>query len=270
LEVHPSPVKKRALELGLDVHQPKRVKTADFAQWVADKQAKVALVIAYGRILPVAVLEAPELGCVNLHASILPKYRGASPITWAIVRGENETGISLMQMDVGMDTGPVYTRHRMAIGVDETAGELTTRLGALAAQVVRADLLRVVGGELVAGAQDEASATHAPILTKLDGLIDWKKAASEVHNHIHGMQPWPGAYTRIRGKTLKILRAHVRSEQALHVPPGRVLVADSGGLVVACGTGSIEVLSLQLEGRKALSAREFVAGRGLVAGDEVG
>src|SRR4051794_37390852 len=166
LTVKPPPVKERALELGLPVVQPAKIRTPEFAAWAREANADAALVIAYGRILPPAVLEAPRRGCLNLHASILPKYRGAAPITWCIVKGETETGISLMQMDEGMDTGPVLSVHRIPVGAETTAGELTVALGALAAEVVRADLVRAVEGGLPSSPQDHAAATMAPLLDK--------------------------------------------------------------------------------------------------------
>jgi len=270
LDLKPPPVKTRALELGMQVLQPTKVRTPDFARWVASMQARVALVIAYGRILPQAVLDAPERGCMNLHASLLPKYRGASPITWAVVNGERETGISLMQMDAGMDTGPVYSMHSLPIGPEENAGEVAARLAMLAAQVVRSDLQRAIEGELAAVAQDADAATHAPILAKDHGRIDWQRPAQSIHDHVRGMQPWPGAFTRVRGKTLKVLRSRVRLGDRPACEPGTVLVADGGGIAVACGEGALELVRVQLEGRKALDSREFVSGRGLSAGEVLG
>lgn len=270
LALRPPPVKQRALELGLEVHQPTKVRTPDFAEWVASKQADVALVMAYGRILTQQVLEAPARGCMNLHASLLPQYRGASPITWAIVHGETETGISLMQMDAGLDTGPVYSMHRLTIQSEETAGELSERLSRLAAEVVRKDLAAAVERRLVAQPQDAGKATHAPILSREHGRMDWGRSARSLHDHVRGMQPWPGSWTRVHGKLMKVLRARVRSEEGQESVPGTVLVADAGGLVVACGAGALEVLQVQLEGRKAMGAREFVAGRGVRQGEVLG
>ncbi|WP_437585637.1 methionyl-tRNA formyltransferase [Sorangium sp. So ce1000] len=271
LELKAPPVKVKAMELGLPVLQPEKVRTPEFAAWVAGADADVALVIAYGRILPKAVLEAPRRGCMNLHASILPRYRGAAPITWAIVGGEPETGISLMQMDEGMDTGPVYAVHRTPIGPDTTADELAIELGALAARVVREDLRRAVGGELALTPQDHEAATHAALLKKDDGRIRWDRSARQIHDHIRGMTSWPGAFTTIDGKALKVLAARVESE-ADHAgaPPGTVVTAGRGVVVVACGAGAIQIVRAQAEGRKPLAAAELVAGRTLQAGMVLG
>ena len=270
LALQPPPVKLRALELGLPVAQPLKVRVPEFAAWVRDAGADVALVIAYGRILPPAVLDAPRRGCLNLHASILPKYRGAAPITWCIVKGETETGISLMQMDEGMDTGPVFSIHRIPIGAETTAGELTLALGALAADVVRADLVRAVEGEIAATPQDHAAATMAPILDKEHGRIPWAAPARAVHDHVRGMTPWPGAFTTAQGKTLKVLESRVGEAQGPAGAPGTVVVAGRQGIEVACGEGTLRILKAQVEGRKALGPAELVGGRALVAGMALG
>ncbi|HQP35100.1 MAG TPA: methionyl-tRNA formyltransferase [Polyangiaceae bacterium] len=262
-------VKERALQLGLAVVQPTKVRTDEFAAWVRSRDASVALVMAYGRILPPAVLDAPSRGCMNLHASLLPKYRGASPITWAVVHGERETGISLMQMDAGLDTGPVYAMRRITIDSNETSGELAVRLARLAADVVRDELVAAMDGRLCAEAQDAGRATLAPILTREHGRLDWGRSAHELHDHVRGMQPWPGAWTRLRGKLMKVLRTRERSEVGVDAAPGTVVLADGGGLVVACRQGSLELLQVQLEGRKAMAARDFVAGRAVQAGDRL-
>lgn len=270
LELKAPPVKRRALELGLEVVQPEKVRTPEFAAWVAGRAADVALVIAYGRILPRAVLEAPRRGCLNLHASILPKYRGAAPITWAIVNGEAETGVSLMQMDEGMDTGPVLTVHRIPIGPDMTADELAVALGALAADVVRADLERAVRGEIEAVPQDHEAATKAPMLDKEHGRIAWDRPARRVHDHVRGMTSWPGAFTKAEGKLLKVLGTRVADQEGPAAAPGTIVAADRGGVRVACGEGAIDLLRAQVEGRKALPAADLVAGRALRAGMVLG
>ena len=266
LELKPPPVKVRALELGLTVVQPAKIRTPDFAQWARDAGADVALVIAYGRILPLAILEAPRRGCLYLHASILPKYRGAAPITWAVVRGEVETGVSLMQMDEGMDTGPVYTIHRIPIGPETTADQLAVEVGALAADVVRADVARVVAGEIAATPQDHAAATTAPILEKEHGRIAWDRPASAVHDHVRGMTSWPGAFTTAQGKTLKVLESRVGDGAGQAGAPGTVVAASKQGIDVACGLGTLRILRAQAEGRKPLGAAELVAGRTIAAG----
>ncbi len=267
LEMRAPPVKEKALALGLRVEQPTKVKTPEFAQLIASVDADVALVIAYGRILTKAVLDAPKHGCMNLHASILPKYRGAAPITWSIVNGETETGISLMQMDEGMDTGPVFTKHITKVRPDVTADELAMELGALAALVVRYDLERAVRGELQATAQEHDQATMAPILEKENGRIDWTKPAQRVHDHIRGMTSWPGAFTTLGGKTLKILSTRVGSGTG---SAGEVIVADRSGVQIACGEGSVSVLRAQMEGRKPAGAIELVSGRVLAKGFVLG
>ena len=269
LKLHPPAVKVMATELGIPVLQPTKIRTPDFLAWLTEQRADVAVVLAYGRILPGPVLVAPARGCLNLHASILPRYRGAAPIQWAIARGEKETGVSLMQMDEGLDTGPVFTVRRTPIGDDETAGELAERLGALAADVVRDDVPRVARGELTAAAQDDASATSAPPLAKEQGRIDWRRPAKEVHDHVRAMTPWPSAFTSVGGKLLKVLATR-RSTLVAADPPGTIVAADSSGALIACGEGVLELLRGQLEGRKPLEARALVAGRTLVRGARLG
>lgn len=265
------PVKQRALELGLAVVQPTKLKTGDFAGWLRDQRVDVALVVAYGRILPKDVLEAPRLGCVNVHASLLPKYRGAAPITWAIVRGEPETGITLMQMDEGMDTGAMLEQLTTEIVSDETAGDLSERLSALGALAVRRGLPKYVAGGYTPIPQDNAKATIAPILKKDDGRIDFRKPARRVHDHVRGMSPWPGAFTTSRGKGLKVHATRVTDAPAGgKAAPGTVVLADKSRVVVACGERAVELVRVQLEGKKAISASDWFAGRGVAEGDVLG
>lgn len=273
LQTSAPPVKERALAMGLAVAQPVKIRTPEFLAWVTEQEADFALVIAYGRILPKAILDAPKHGCLNLHASILPRYRGAAPITWSIVRGETETGIALMQMDEGMDTGPVYSTHRTPIGPDVTADDLAITLGALAAQVVKSDVPRVLAGELSAVPQDHDAATMAPILNKEDGRIPWEKAAGDVYNHVRGMTSWPGAFTSLAGKTFKIIEARRgRDGEAASScgAPGEVIAAGKQGIEVACGTGTLMIHKGQVEGRKVLGAAELVGGRALAKGSLFG
>jgi methionyl-tRNA formyltransferase len=260
------PVKLRALALGLDVLQPVKVRTPELASWVTSRRPDVAIVLAYGRILPGPVLEAPARGCLNLHASILPGYRGAAPIQWAVVRGEKETGVSLMQMDAGLDTGPVYVVRRLSIGADETAGELGTRIAALAADVVRLDVPRVVRGELAPTPQNDTHASLAPLLRKQDGHIDWTKTAAAVHDHVRGMSPWPGATTRVGGRLLKVLETRPSPFAHGGARPATVVAADTSGVLVSCGNGLVEIVRAQLEGKKALTGRDLANGRALAPG----
>lgn len=267
-------VKQAARELGIAAHQPVKVKTGTLHEWLAERRVEVAVVLAYGRILPRAVLVAPRAGCLNLHASLLPKYRGAAPINWAIVHGEHHTGISLMHMDEGLDTGPVYTEHRVAIGALETAGELAPRMAELAADVVRKDVPRVVAGELQATPQDDAMASFAPPITREHTRIDWSAPAAGVVNLIRGMAPRPGAHTTLRGKTLRLLSARPASEVELpgadRLSPGTVTISERSRIWIGTGDGMVELLQAQLEGKKLLAARDLVNGRALVEGDVLG
>ncbi len=272
LEVARPPVKVRAEELGLPVTQPTKLRTGEFAAWLREQRADLALVVAYGRILPKDVLEAPRLGCVNVHASLLPKYRGAAPITWAVVRGERESGVTLMKLDEGMDTGATFARVTTPIGDDETAGELSERLARLGAEAVRRWLPDYVRGLCALEAQDHAKATLAPVLRKDDGRIDWKKTAAEVHDHVRGMSPWPGAFTTApsaRGRsTVKVHASRVEPGARAPAPPGAVVVADKAHVLVACGEGTVlELVNVQPEGRRAMRASEWVSGRGVGLGD---
>src|ERR1700690_3998375 len=264
------PVKARALELGLHVVQPTKLRTGEFGAWVRAQGADVALVVAYGRILPHDVLCGPRLGCVNVHASLLPKYRGAAPIAWAIIRGETWAGITLMKLDEGMDTGPTFGRVVTPIGPDETAGELGARLSRLGAGAVSEWLPKYVAGSSTLEAQDEARATSAPMLDKEHGRIDWSKRAPQVHDHVRGMSPWPGAFTRSRGRTVKVHATRVVAGSRAGAHPAEVVVADKSRVLVACGTDCIELVTVQPEGKRAMRASEWVMGRGVAEGDVLG
>ena len=228
--------------------------------------------MAYGRILPPDVLAAPRKGCVNLHASILPKYRGAAPITWAIVLGERETGISLMQMDEGMDTGPVFSVRRVPIASEMNAADLSAALAEAAAEVVRDDLPRVLAGELVASPQPVEGVSHARMLEKQDGVVSFAKPARAVLDHVRGMNPWPGAQTSVEQKgqprTLKLLRL-APSDREVAGPPGRATV-DGERVFVRCEDAAVEVISAQLEGKRPQPAAELVRGRALADGTTLG
>jgi methionyl-tRNA formyltransferase len=268
LELRQPAVKQAALALGFDVYQPEKVRTGALCDWLTARAADVALVLAYGRILPLPVLNAPRRGCVNLHASLLPRYRGAAPIQWAILRGEAVTGISLMQMDEGLDSGPVYAQHELAIAENETGAELGARLAELAAHVVRADLARVVAGEIEAVAQDATVMTLAPPLERSHGTLDFGKSAREVHNLVRGLAPRPGAHTMLHGKRLRVAETR-RIGASPKLEPGEVRV-ERPRVLIGTGDGAIELLRAQVEGKKELSALELANGRVLIDGERLG
>jgi methionyl-tRNA formyltransferase len=247
------------------------LRTGEFAQWLREKNADVALVIAYGRILPQDVLDAPRLVCINVHASLLPKYRGAAPITWAVVRGEKKTGVTLMQMDAGMDTGAMLEQFETDIGEEETAGALGDRVSLIGADAVRVGIPKVLAGAYTPQPQDEAGVTLAPILKKEDGLIDWKKSAQRTHDHVRGMSPWPGAFTKLRDKIIKVHSTRIAKEIAPNpgnmAVPGTVIFADKSRVLVSCGDAAIELTRVQLEGKKPVTAVEWHLGRGVATGD---
>lgn len=270
MKLRPPPVKQLALERGLDVWQPTKVRTADFAERLRALEADVALVVAYGRILPRAVLDAPRLGCVNVHASLLPRWRGAAPINWAIAAGDRESGVCLMQMDEGMDTGPVLACERTPIGAQETAGELSERLSELGAAIVRGELPRYVAGELSPTPQDHDAATHAPLLDKEHGRIDWSEPARVVHDRIRGMLPWPGAFTTVDGSRVKVHRTHLVHEDEVSAEPGALVRADAHGIEIACGRGLLAIDELQLEGKRRVTAAEFLTGHRWPEGTRLG
>jgi methionyl-tRNA formyltransferase len=270
LELTAPPVKKRALELGLNVVQPTKLRTGEFAAWLREQKVDVALVVAYGRILPQDVLDAPRLGCVNVHASLLPKLRGAAPITWAVVRGEPETGVTLMQMDIGMDTGAMLEQFSTPITDEETAGELSERLSAIGALATRKGLPTYVSGGYTAVQQENSKATMAPMLKKEDGRIDFSKPARAVHDHVRGMTPWPGASTTARGKTVKVLATRVTDVPQGKAEPGTVVFADKTRVVVTCGERGVELARIQLEGKKPIAAGDWFLGRGIAEGDRLG
>lgn len=260
LKLTPPPVKVAAEDLGLPVAQPTKVRTAAFAEELRALNADIALVVAYGRILPQRVLDAPRLGCVNVHASLLPELRGAAPIQWAIVRGHQQAGVCLMQMDAGMDTGPELARRVVDIGPDETGGELSERLSALGAAIVQEDLPKLFAGELVPRPQDHEAATVAPLLSKSDGLVDFARPAQAVHDRVRGLSPWPGAFTMFQGARLKVHGTHLVTADGCVAAPGTVIRADRHGIEVACGQGVVALDVVQPAGRKRLTAREFLAG----------
>ena len=267
LELVPSPVKELALKLNLPITQPDRIKTNDELRvQLAAIKPDAIIVVGYGRLIPQWMLDLPPLGNVNLHASLLPKYRGAAPIQWAIAQGETVTGVTTMRLDAGLDTGDILLQQEIPIGSDDTAEMLAPRLAAIGADLMVETLHGLQAGSIQPQPQDNSRATLAPILNKEDGLVDFSRSAAEINNRIRGFQPWPGAYTKFRGKNLQILKAHPASDV---LPPAELRV-QADRLLVGCGHGmSLELLELQLEGKKRTSARDFIHGYRPQAGEKL-
>ena len=258
-----SAIKHIALAHNLPVQQPEKLRSPAALEDLSSLAPDLMVVAAYGQILPKSVLETPPLGCLNLHASLLPQHRGASPIHAAILAGDHETGITVMYMDEGLDTGDILLAEPLAIGPDETTGQLHDRLAALAAPCLLQALDLLEQGIAPRIPQDNSLATYAPKLKKTDGLLDWHQPAEALATRIRAMSPWPGAYTHLAGQTLKIHSASVSKNSG---PPGEILPAEPGILRVACVSGSLDLHSVQLEGRKRLPAAEFLRGHPLPPG----
>jgi len=267
LKPSPPPTKVIAEEYGVPVLQPPGIRTEAFLLELAALNPDLICVAAYGKILPKAVLVLPRFGCLNVHASLLPKYRGAAPVNWAIARGEAVTGITIMQMDKGMDTGDILLTREIPIDYDDTGETLTEKLSLAGAELLLQAIAGLKKGYLRPLKQDEAAATYAPMLKKEDGRVDWSKPAGEIRNQIRGMLPWPGAYTFSNGKMLKIYKAEVSEGEG---EPGEVLAAGQGILRVMTGEGALDIFELQMEGGKRLDAKAFLSGRKIEPGAVLG
>ncbi|OAG27752.1 methionyl-tRNA formyltransferase [Thermodesulfatator autotrophicus] len=254
----PPPVKLVAQEAGVPVLQPVKIKSPDFLEKLRELSPDVIVVAAYGKILPKEVLEIPRFGCINVHASLLPKFRGAAPINWAIIAGEKETGITIMQMDEGMDTGDILLMEKIPILPQDTAGTLHDRLAQLGAKLINEALDKLKKGELVPQKQPEEGVSYAPILRKEDGLIDFNRPAKELTNLIRGLDPWPTAYAYFRGRLVKFFSPE--ADEQKEGPPGEILGTSEGKLLIGTGKGLLKVGELQLEGKKRITAEEFWRG----------
>jgi len=255
-----SAVKEAALRLGLRVEQPLKVRQVESVQMLRGLPVEAMAIVGYGQIIPPSILEIPPLGIINVHASLLPRYRGAAPIQWAIACGETRTGVTTMRIDAGLDTGDILLTRETDIGPEETAPELAGRLAAMGADLLVETLEGLAAGAIAGRPQEHALATHAPILKKEDGEVDWSRPAAEIHNRARGFQPWPGAYTRFRGRLLHLWRTRI-AEKSAACEPGRLMPAGRR-LLVACGGGTaLELLEVQLEGRKRIPAPDFLHGQ---------
>lgn len=264
-----SPVKRVALESGILVLQPANLRRSPYfllENLPKDVSIDISVVVAFGQILPQEVLRFPRLGSLNIHASLLPRWRGAAPIHRAIMAGDSETGVCLMQMDEGLDTGPVFTSASMPIASGDTAGELHNRLSESGAELLRAALPKIVRGELQATSQKSDGVTYAKKISPEETRIDWSASSTDVARKVHGLSPFPGAYTTFEGKRLKLFRASASREAPRAVKPGEVLIAEGARLEVCCGSGTVELSELQLEGKKRLQAEEFLRGISIYPG----
>lgn len=270
-KVQPSPVKEAALKRGLPVYQPAKVKTDETREYLSQFHPDAIVIVAYGHIVPQWMIDIPPLGCINLHASLLPKYRGAAPIAWAIIRGEKETGVTTMKIDAGMDTGDMLLERREPIRDDDTTEKLGQRLSVMGADLMVETLRGLERGEIKPRRQDSSQATMAPMLKKEDGVIDWSLTAEEIERRVRGLIPWPGAYTSFRGKRLHVWRAEaVAAAEGSRPAPGTI-VAEGKRLAVACGERTQLILhEVQMEGRKRLSARDFANGARVDGGETLG
>jgi methionyl-tRNA formyltransferase len=261
-----SPVKREAHRLGIPVFQPEKARHPESVARILSERPDLIIVVAYGQILPPSILDIPKRMCINVHASLLPRYRGAAPIHWAIAGGETVTGVTIMKMDPGMDTGPMLHVRTLPIGEEDTAETMFPKLSALGAQALTEALEMLRQGTLVETPQDGTKATYAPMLKKEHGRIDWGKPAREVRNLVRGMTPWPSARAEHGGKTLKVLSASVREGKGER---GEILSVDRDGIVVACGEGAVRLEKVQPEGGRAMSAWEYAQGRRVRKGDRL-
>jgi len=268
-EVASPPVKRMAHTLGLPVIQPEKIKNnQEFQEQIAGLAPRAIVVVGFGRMIPGWMIELPPLGNINLHASLLPKYRGAAPIQWAIASGEAVTGNTTMRIDPGLDTGDILLQEEMPIAPGDTALTLAPRLADAGARLVVETLRGLRDGRILPSPQDESRATLAPILKKTDGLVDFQRPAAQIVDRLRGFQPWPGAYTAFRGKHLVLHSAHAAGETQLR--PGELMV-EHERLLAGCGAGSVlEIVELQIEGKKRMSARDFIHGYRPKPGERLG
>jgi methionyl-tRNA formyltransferase len=261
-----SPVKLFAQSLGIPVFQPEKARAPESVARIAAEAPDLIVVVAYGHILPQSILDIPHIFCINVHASLLPKYRGAAPINWAIARGESVTGVTIMKMDAGMDTGPMLLARDIPIGDDDTAETIYPRLAALGAEALADALRRLHAGTLAETPQDSALATYAPMLRKEHGRIDWSRPAKDVRNLVRGMTPWPSACAGHDGKTIKVLAADLCAATG---EPGEIVSIGKEGIAVACGDGGLCIRQLQPEGGKPMPSWSYVQGRRMAKGERL-
>jgi methionyl-tRNA formyltransferase len=272
LALQASPVKIIATQKRLVVLQPERARSELFVDQLSQRKPDLIVVVAYGQILPKRILELPLLGCLNVHASLLPKYRGAAPVQWAILNDERETGVTIMKMDEGLDTGDILSQRATPIAADDNAQTLHDRLARIGAELLMETVPDYIAGKVTPRQQTDEGAVYARKITREDGRLDWTQSARSGHNRVRALVPWPGAYTELPGEPrpqfLKIWQTQVAEGSS--GAPGEVLATSKDGIVVACGQQALRILSLQREGGRRLDAREFLAGHSLRPGQRLG
>ncbi len=270
LKLQPPPTKIEANRLGIPVLQPERARNPEFVAQLAALAPELIVVAAYGQILPPSILELPRFGCLNIHTSLLPKYRGAAPIQWAILNGDAETGVTIMRMDAGLDTGPIVSQEKTSIRQLDTAETLHDRLAQLGAALLLKTIPDYVTGKMTERPQPSEGATYARKISKEDGQLDWTQPAGSLFNRVRAFTPWPGAFTFLgpKHKLLKIHAAELIENRS--GSPGEILPADGKELIVGCGEHALRLVRVQLEGSRAMSDRDFLAGHALVPGQKLG
>ena len=266
----PTPVKETALKYNLPVYQPRKVREPEFVELLRSLKPDVMVVAAFGQIITKEILEMPKYGCINVHASLLPAYRGAAPIQWAVINGDKESGVTIMQMDEGIDTGDMIEKAVVPIAEDETGGSLFDKLSHTGAKLCVKVLRDLEEGTAVREKQPEESTTpYAKMIDKKMGEVDWKKSAKEIEQLIRGLNPWPSAYTKVHGKTLKLWKAKVLLETS-QMKPGQIVKVTKDSLAVQTGQGMLEIQELQLEGKKRMDTSSFLRGYALAEGESLG
>ena len=263
------PVKECAVAHGIEVFQPTKIRLEENVEFLSKYDADIFVVAAFGQILPKSILDMPKHGCINVHASLLPKYRGAAPIQWAVINGDAVTGVTIQQMDIGVDTGDIIVTKELAIAEDETGGGLFDKLAVVGAEACIEALVQIENGTATRTPQNHEEATHVSMISKEFGNIDWNKSAVEIERLIRGLNPWPSAYTKLDGKTFKIWKAKVVSASTDSVP-GTVVRVDKGTMEVQTGDGVLSLLEVQLEGKKRMEVDAFLRGYSIESGVVLG
>ena len=275
-KLSPSPIKGWAMSHNIEVFQPEKIKTKESIEYMSNIDADIAVVAAFGQILPKEVLDMPRFGCINVHASLLPKYRGAAPIQWAILNGDSKTGVTIMQMGVGLDDGDILLTKEIALDGTETGGELFDILAKLGGEAVTEALTLIEAGEITPISQDEEKATHVGMISKKMGAVDWNKSAVEIERCVRAFNPWPAAYTTFQGKTLKVWKSHVVRDNELSNKTiddfniGEICFVDKNSVFVMTGDGTLSLDEVQAEGKKRMGIKSYLLGHNIALGEKLG